>query len=215
MEGRHDRPSLDGEPLATDPADRHRLVEDHPRGEVPQGHDDAGADVLDLTGEEWPAGFDLVRKRVAVPGRPAFDDVADVDVLTPEADLAEQLGQELACSSHERLALLVLVIAGAFPDEHRTGVWVPHAEHDLRAATGQPAQRAGRSLVRQLLEGLGHASLPSFAEGKPGTLSARSTARRMAPFTARSSPCTLDTVAPVPAPTFPSATRSLAAEQAA
>src|SRR5205823_2117300 len=186
MEGRDHRPALDREALATDATDRDLLVEDHARGEVPERDDDAWRDVLDLPGEVWAAGFDLVGERIAVPGWPAFHDVADVDVLAAKADLAEQSGEQLPGRSHERLALLVLVIAGALPDEHHTGVGVPHAEHDLRPAAGQPAPRAGRSLVRQLIEGLGHASLPSVAEGKPGTLSARSTARLMASFTASS-----------------------------
>src|SRR5207244_3971446 len=89
MERGDDRPPVDGERLTADPADRDLLVQDHPRGEVPQGHDDAGADVLDLPREERPAGFDLVGERIPVTGRPALDDVADVDVLAPEADLAQ------------------------------------------------------------------------------------------------------------------------------
>ena len=68
------------------------------------------------------AGLDLVRLRVAVPGRAAFDDVRDVDVLPAHADPLEQLLQQLPGLSDERDALLVLVEAGRLTDEHEVGV---------------------------------------------------------------------------------------------
>src|SRR6266511_2455789 len=51
MECRDDRAPLEGEPLAPDPADRYRLVQHEPGGEVPERHDHAGIHQLDLLPE--------------------------------------------------------------------------------------------------------------------------------------------------------------------
>ena len=49
-------------------------------------------------------------------------------------------------------ALLVLVEAGRLADEHEVGVRVADSEHDLRTALGEPAARAARGLLLQLVE---------------------------------------------------------------
>src|SRR5207247_1907491 len=91
--------------------------------------------------------------------------------------------QELSGGAHERLPLLVLVVAGPFADEHHVGVRVPHAEHDLRAAARKPTLRARGRRLMKLLEGRDHECSPSRAEGKPAMPRARSTARLIASAT--------------------------------
>src|SRR5205823_7447642 len=144
-------------------------------------------DQVDLALEVRRALHHLVRQGVAVAGRPALEDVADVDVLPAKADLTEHRGQELPGGADERLTLPVLVVAGSLADEHHVGLRVPDAEHDLGAAGRQAALRAGRRDPAELLERHRHGSRPSRnsrTAGKFGTPVARSTARRMARATA-------------------------------
>ena len=68
-----------------------------------------------------------------------------------------QAVEQLAAAADERQALAVLLGARALADEHQVGVGVAHAEHDLRAALGQAAPRAGRRLGGDQLERAGHA----------------------------------------------------------
>src|SRR5205085_1966605 len=181
--GRDHDAAVDLEALSANTADRDLATENEPGGEVPQRDDHLWIDQLDLALEVRRARLDLVRKRVPVSGRSALEDVADVHVLAAQADLAEHRGQKLAGGSHERLALLVLVIPGSLSDEHDVGLRTPDTEHDLGAAVGQPALRAGRRDPAELLERHRHGSRPSRMSrtaGKFGTPVARRTARRMA-----------------------------------
>src|SRR5581483_11696927 len=102
------------------------------RREVAERRDDDGLDQLDLAEEMALAGLDLVRLRVAVARRAALEDVRDVDVCACEADLCEQLLEQLAGLADERQALLVLVETGRLADEHQVGVRIAGAEDDLR-----------------------------------------------------------------------------------
>ena len=122
------------------------------RREVAERRDHARLDQLDLPEEIRLAGLDLVGHRVAVPGRAALDDVRHVDVGALEPDAGEQLVEELPGLADEREALLVLVEAGRLADEHEVGVRVADAEHDLRAALGEPAAGAARRLLLQRVE---------------------------------------------------------------
>ena len=103
----------------------------------------------------WPsekrrARGDLVGLRVAVPRRPALDDVADVDGLLPrEVDRLEQEVEEPSGTAHERQSRPVLVRAGRLPDHHHLRLRVAVREDHLAAGLRKPAARAGG---RDLLE---------------------------------------------------------------
>ena len=74
-----------------------------------QGEDRRRPDQLDLAHEIGLAGGHLVGLGIGVPRRAALQDIGDKDLVTPETDRLQDLGQELARGSHERLASLVLV----------------------------------------------------------------------------------------------------------
>src|SRR5437868_5700019 len=122
MERRDHRAAFEIEALSPNTADAHLPVQNDPGGEIAERDDHAGVDVLHGPVQERPAGFDLVRQRVAVPRRAAPNHVRDVYVLTAKTDLSQQSREELPGSSHEGLALLVLVIARTFADEHDLGM---------------------------------------------------------------------------------------------
>ena len=94
------------------------------------------------------AGRDLLGERVAISGRPAFEDIRDEDVGARQPDPAEQLVEELACLSHERDTLLILVEARRLADEHEVRVRASGAEHDLGSPLRERAARAGRGVLR-------------------------------------------------------------------
>jgi predicted short-subunit dehydrogenase-like oxidoreductase (DUF2520 family) len=140
------------------------------RGEIAERADHARLDQLDLLVQVGLAGVDLVRQRVAVARRTALEDVGDEHVAPLQADLAQQLVEQLAGPPHERQPLEVLLLTGGLPDEHQVGVGVAGPEDDLGAPLVQRAACAGACLLVQ-----GHQSLATLLcaarlhEAKPRT----------------------------------------------
>ena len=130
-----------------DAGDPGRLSRQQFRREVPERRDELRLDQLDLAEEVRLAGGDLVRLRVAVPGRAALEDVRDEDVGASQPDSREQLVEQLPRLPDERDALLVLVEARRLADEHEVGVRAARAEDDLRATLREGAARAGLGLL--------------------------------------------------------------------
>ena len=90
--------------------------------------------------------LDFVRLRIAVAGWPTLDHVRDVHLIAFQVDRFDDLRQQLTGSAHERFALPIFVRARRFSDEHQIGVWVAHAEDDLRATERvQLASLTGRA----------------------------------------------------------------------
>jgi hypothetical protein len=83
---------------------------------------------------------------------PAVQHVRDVDIRPGQPDAFEQTVEQLPGLTHERNALLILVKARRFPDEHQIGVGVPVPEDDLGAPLVQPAARARRGLRPERVE---------------------------------------------------------------
>ena len=128
--------------LAVDARDPERPAGEELGGEVAERRDHLRLDQLDLAEEVRLAGLDLVRLRVAVAGRAAFEDVRHKDVVPGNPDSGEQPVEQLPGLADEGDALLVLVEAGSLADEHQVGARVPGAEDHLRPALSEPAARA-------------------------------------------------------------------------
>ena len=90
--------------------------------------------------------------RVAVAGRPALERVGDEHVGARQADLVEELLEQLARLPDEGQPLLVLVLARRLADEHQVRVGVARAEHDGVARRGE--LRAAGAVPRLLVDGL-------------------------------------------------------------
>ena len=120
--------------------------------EVAQRRNHARADQLDLLEEPRLARLDLVGLRIAVARRPTLQHVRDVDVGAGEPDVAEQPFEQLAGCADERHALLILVEAGRFADEHQLRRGRPRSEDDLRPGFGESAARARSSVLSERLE---------------------------------------------------------------
>ena len=63
-------------------------------GERPEAADDLGTDDRELLLQEWIAGGDFIRFRIAVVRRPALQDVADVDVFAFQIDRLDDLREQ-------------------------------------------------------------------------------------------------------------------------
>ena len=134
--------------LPVDTADAVLSPRQEPRREVAERRDHARLHDRDLPVELPLARLDLVGLRIAVAGRAALDDVRDVAVgARPRPISAEQLVEQPPGLADERHALLVLVEPRRLADEHQVGIGIPVADHDRRAALGEPAVLAARPLL--------------------------------------------------------------------
>ena len=126
---------------------------DEPHGRnAPKADDDARLQQPELPLEPAEAGVLLLRLRVAVSGRAAFDDIADIAVVPPEVDDRQHVVEQLPGRADEWLAAQVLLLAGAFPDEDDgRGAW-SDAEHDAVARGSKAAARAARAGRAQGIE---------------------------------------------------------------
>ncbi len=165
MERRHQERA----PVLVEPSpqrgDRRLAPQERPRREGAERDDHLRADDLDLPEQESLAGRDLLRLRVAVPGRTALDDVRDVDLLAAELAAADDhrldhLRQELARPPDERQSLGVLVGPGPLADEHQRRRRVPRSEHDRVA----PAARACTGCIPRVPRA---SAAPGSAAGSP------------------------------------------------
>ena len=73
----------------------------------------------------------LVRHRVAIARRAVLEDVADEDVLPPQVNRLEDLGEELASGPDEWAAARVLVRPRGFPNDDEVGIEVDRTLDEL------------------------------------------------------------------------------------
>src|SRR6478672_1881087 len=111
--------------------DPERLAREELRGEVAERRDHLRLDQLDLAPEVRLTGLDLVRLRVAVSRRAAFEHVHHEHLVARHPDPGQQLAEQLPGSTDERHALLVLVEARRLADEHQIGGRRTRAEDHL------------------------------------------------------------------------------------
>jgi hypothetical protein len=150
MEGAHQRRAvLQLELAVPELGDAERASGQQLRGEVSERHDQLRVDEVELGFEERLTGFDLCRQRIAVSRRAAAERVRDVHIRAFQTEfLLDQLGQQLSGRPDERLALLVLVVAGGLAHEDQVGVRVADAEDRACADVAQRTRTACLGLLR-------------------------------------------------------------------
>src|SRR5258708_786320 len=144
-----------------------------------QQQDHGRTDELDLAVQVRRARGHLLGQGVAVAGGPAFDDVGDVDLVAVDADVAEQLVQQLPRRAHEQLNLEVLVLPGRLTNDHDPGVSAPNSRHRLGPGQMQRAEGALSDLPMKDLQRLAQAG--AGASGRWMPLPAGSGPGRQAP----------------------------------
>ena len=120
-------------------------VEQRLRGEAPHGDDQLGLDQLDLAQQVRRALPYLLRLRVAIARRAAFQDVGDIHVLAAlQADRGEHVVEQPPGLPDEGLAQPVFLGAGRLADQQPVGVLIADAQHGLLAGLVEAACSAGR-----------------------------------------------------------------------
>ena len=101
------------------------------------------------------AGLDLVQLRIAVPGRPALEDVGHEHVGALMPIPASSLSSSFPACADERDALLVLVETGAPRHEHQLGAGSPEPKTTCvaRAASRRRVRASVSSRIRRELLG--------------------------------------------------------------
>ena len=121
-----------------------RADEGHGR-DAAETDDDLRIHQGDLALQPVPAGILLDPQGVPVPGRAALDDVGDVDLRAVEIDDPKHIVEQVPGGAHKGHALPVLLLAGAFADEHDLRLLIAHAEDQLVPRLPQGAAPAARA----------------------------------------------------------------------
>ena len=135
------------DPLAAEARDALRGLQKRLRGAGPEATDHFRANRVELAKQIGRAGGDFVVLGQAIFRRPAFHDVADVDVLAAQTHRLDHLREQFSGAADERFALNIFVVPRAFTDEHELGLRIPDAEDDVRARFVQLAARAIADVV--------------------------------------------------------------------
>lgn len=112
------------------------------KGKAPERRHDTGRDQAKLLFQPARAGLDLGGPGIAIPRRPAPDDVADKDPVPVEPRLVEHLVEEFPRPADERNAEFVLPGSGGLAEEHHPRLWISGPGDDLDAGKREIAARA-------------------------------------------------------------------------
>src|ERR1700733_7830957 len=132
-------------PLAAEAGDSLGGLKHGLRRATAEAADHLGSDRAELAKQVRRACNDLVLFRQTVFRRPAFDDVADVHVLSAKAHRLDHLREKFSGSADKRLTLGIFVAAGAFADKHKLCFRIADAEDNLGPRLVQLAPGAIRS----------------------------------------------------------------------
>lgn len=98
---------------------------------TPPSADDLRANDLQLPHQKGETVGDFLRRRVAVAGWAALDDVADKDLVARQVDGLDHFREELAGAADEGQALAIFIGAGPFADENEPRARVALAGHGV------------------------------------------------------------------------------------
>ncbi len=121
--------------FASESPQRHVRAQQVLGRDPPHGQDQPGAHEGNLPHEVGQARCDLVRLRIPVARRTAFEHVGDEDIrLTAQTDRLEHGVQKLPGAAHKGFAATILLGAGGLANDEPVRLWIANAEHALRAA---------------------------------------------------------------------------------
>ena len=100
-------------------------------------------------------GSNLIRLRIAILGRPAFDHVSDVHILPPQLHaFSNDFGEQLPGPADKRLAFQIFVTSGRLANKDEFGPWVTRAKNDLGAPLAELAAATVAYFSAQFLKRL-------------------------------------------------------------
>src|SRR5574340_712674 len=109
-------------------------------------------DYLCLFSYKWRTGLNLVFLGVSVERRPAFHDIADIDILSPKSHLLYQPCEQLSCLAYKRPPLNVLVFAWTFANEHYFCINAAFSEDNVLPSLKQLAPLTIADLIAKRLQ---------------------------------------------------------------
>ena len=124
----HQRDSLIVVKSTPQKGDRNICFEQGMGGKGPQGTDRFRSDGLKLPDQERFTGFNLLRFGIPVAGWPAFQDVADVNILSLQPHGNDYPRQQLPCFTDKRPSLHIFVCSGRFADKDKAGMTISLTE---------------------------------------------------------------------------------------
>ncbi len=148
-----------------EPGDGCRGLEQRLGGKFTEGADKVGLDRRKLALQEGQAGLDLIGFGVPVSRRPAFDDIADVNLVAVQFDGFDNSREQLPGGTDEWPALPVLLETRALADKDQFGLGIALPEYNPFALPGQstaPAISQIAGNVRQRFGLLKRGSTPLF-----------------------------------------------------
>jgi len=132
MIGRHNGYLLPRLPLPTHASNTPRSLQERLSSEIAKGNDHPRIDSSELRAKEFEANHHLLGCGIAIPWRPAFDHVGDIDrVANREAHGRDHLIEQKTRAAHERSALGVFVGPRAFAYEYELRMRAAFAEYDF------------------------------------------------------------------------------------
>jgi hypothetical protein len=124
------------------------------RRNAPQANNHLRPDRINLPHEIGRARRDFIFFGSAILGRPAFHNIADVNVFALQTHRLDHLVQQFPSASNERQTLRVFIRARPFSDKHELRRRIPGAEDDLVPALVQPASSAFAEIFANSLESI-------------------------------------------------------------
>ena len=132
------------EPLPMLLRDFEILLDDGLGGDPPQTDNDLRLHQRRLPPQIADAGVLLHVQRIPVLGRAALHHIGNIDLGAVQMDNLQHIVQQLTGPAHKGDALLILVLAGAFPDEH-----------DLRSLRAVPKHHVGSGVCQRTAPAMG------------------------------------------------------------
>jgi hypothetical protein len=167
MKGRHQRGAVVVVKVPPEPADRLTAGKQGLRGEGAEGNNHLRRNRLNLAAQKRAAAGNLFGFGIAVAGRAALEQIADVDFLPGERHCRNHLRQQLPGLADKRLTLQVLIRAGRFTDEEHLCRRAAGAEDNMPSAFAKRAAAAIADVGADVLQSLpgragrqGRAALP-------------------------------------------------------
>ena len=158
MIGGHNAAAVPVKPLAMLPGDAEVLPDQGHGGDAAQAHDNFGVYQGDLPVQPGAAGLLLHIQRVPVPGRAALDDVGNIHLLPVQVNHFQHIVQQFSRRTHKGDALQVLLLTGAFPDQHDLRLRIAHAENQVVPGFPQRAAPAAGAVTLQAFPSIHHNS---------------------------------------------------------
>ncbi len=107
-----------------------------------EGTDDLRIDELKLCKEIFFTYIPFLFLRVPVARRPAFKDIADIDIISAKAYPLDKLVKEFACLSHKGPPLDIFIFPRSFADKDQFRINISFAEDNICARCGKSAFHA-------------------------------------------------------------------------